>query len=197
MRGNRTPVNTLCRARSPSLPTTFQHISGRKQSPGKPDCGGWGARPHQGLRPGTATHISPPSPSQGGFCDPTLLRTQAPPLALLRFFVFCILLLTLQVRRPRVRVRSETGRVVSDGVQLRPPTLSARLPASPHPGAGSGGDATRLVSQAPSRRRPGGRETTTWLFQSVTGRWAPSPELCFPRQADPQPGLWAPLTRPL
>ena len=79
-----------------------------------------------------------------------------------------------------MRVRSETGRVVSDGVQLRPPTLSDRLPASPHPGAGSGGDATRLVSQAPSRRRPGGRETTTWLFLSVTGQWAPSPELCFP-----------------
>lgn len=79
-----------------------------------------------------------------------------------------------------MHVRSETGRVVSDGVQLRPPTLSARLPVSPHPRAGSGGDTMRLVSQAPSGRRPGARETMTWLFLSVTGRWAPSPELCFP-----------------
>ena len=46
------------------LPTTFQRISGRKRSPGKLDLRGEGSAGPTG---------SPPSPSWGCFCDPTLL----------------------------------------------------------------------------------------------------------------------------
>lgn len=90
LHGNRTPVNTLCTG--PLSPS--HHFPAHKQQETKPRearlAGGGEHGPHQGPRPGTVTHISPPSPSRGGFCDSTLLRTQAPPSALLRFFVFCI-----------------------------------------------------------------------------------------------------------